>query len=389
MLKVLYSCRLFVKFVLLISSHVFKRSSRSPHFIFLIFTFPKTKMSFFVFQTESVMGSTGLHSFSSNQEKVLQTWAKKTSKWAAEEVLLLGSLPQCLPKHLNELSSIFCQNLVSSLKSFEWTDEPRSISRNLRKLLQNFTSDSSLDPCTIVGLSIASGQIFVYDEIAPPILQLFVLELMKDISFPGLVYLLSPGLAALSLQIDPSNFCNPTQISKANVALKKILFDIHSKDLSCALSRALFVQWSRVAYWLAVMGAIDGNSDFFSTAFKFLFCVNYNTSWCTTSLPCFSVLPLFGVLRRTLSELDDLTSLSVTQIYQKNLEEVTQICTSVASNLVQPKLASICVCLFDRLLILSVHQAGLSAEQVAELVLFSVPVSYLSIYSFCLSRVLF
>ncbi|VDD77631.1 unnamed protein product [Mesocestoides corti] len=121
------------------------------------------------------------------------------------------------------------------------------------------------------------------------------------------------------------------------------------------------------------MGAIDGNSDFFSTAFKFLFCVNYNTSWCTTSLPCFSVLPLFGVLRRTLSELDDLTSLSVTQIYQKNLEEVTQICTSVASNLVQPKLASICVCLFDRLLILSVHQAGLSAEQVAELVLFSVP----------------
>ncbi|KAL5962091.1 hypothetical protein TSMEX_010404, partial [Taenia solium] len=227
----------------------------------------------------------------------------------------------------------------------------------------NLETESSLDPSIIVGFSVINGSISSDGNI----------EFPKKASFLQLLTLLSPKLTVSTFQLSSREICNCIHLPKVKTVLEENLRILQNTDLPEGFTRAMFVEWVRIAHRFSATGLIENNLDYFATGFEFLARLSCGSSRSANLAFRFVTLPLYNMLRMAHSELHDHTHLSVSQVCEGNLREIVNISQSVASALAEPELTSAIVRLFKDFLLHCAYLTNLSAYRLAELLHFLHP----------------
>ncbi|VDO01353.1 unnamed protein product [Rodentolepis nana] len=225
---------------------------------------------------------------------------------------------------------------------------------------------AGLDPSVIVALSLTDGAISSSD-IHFPALQLLACRISTDNTFPHLLTLLSPPLIDCTLQIDPHKLCKRSEFTRINSTLEENLLILRVNDLPNSLARALLVNLTRVAYWLAIEALIVNHMDYFSVSLEFLFHVYSSCSHSANIGAQFLASYMFTTLRCFVNELQDSKNLSVNRITEEVFRDISATSQHLYCTLSDDTLMSVSSSLFKDLIALYVFKSNVPSDQLTDL----------------------
>ncbi|VDL59719.1 unnamed protein product [Hymenolepis diminuta] len=225
---------------------------------------------------------------------------------------------------------------------------------------------TGLEPSVIVALGLIDGSISS-NSVPFPILQILTFRISTDGTFPHLLALLSPKLIDCAIQIDPHKLCKRSEIAKVNSVLEENLLILRITDLPNSLARALLVNLTRVAYWLAIEALLDSQMDYFSVAIEFLFRVYSSCSHGANVAAQFLTSYMFNSLRACISEIQDSEHLSIYRIYVEILQDISMTSQHLSCILSEPTPVSVVSSLFKDLITLYAFKLDVSSERLTDL----------------------
>lgn len=193
--------------------------------------------------------------------------------------------------------------------------------------------------------------------------------------------LLSPKLIDCTIQIDPHKLCRRSEIASVNSLLEENLLILRVIDLPNSLARALLVNLTRVAYWLAIEALIDNQMDHFSVAMEFLFRVYSSCSHDANIAAQFLTSYMLNSLRACISEIQDSEHLSIYRIYAEILQDISAASQHLSCILSETAPVSVVSSLFEDLITLYAFKLDVPSERLTDLLKLVYRVRYLSYLS--------
>nr|CDS33977.1 conserved hypothetical protein [Hymenolepis microstoma] len=225
---------------------------------------------------------------------------------------------------------------------------------------------AGLEPSVIVALSLA-GDAISFSDIQFPTLQMLACKISTDNTFPHLLTLLLPPLIDCTVQIDPHKLCKRSEFTRINSILEENLLTLRVIDLPNPLARALLVNLTRVAHWLAIEALIINNMDYFSVSLEFLFHVYSSCSRSANIGAQFLASYMFTSLRAFVNELHDSENLSVNRIIEEIFRDISSISQHLSCILSEDTLMSVVSSLFKDLVALYAFKSNVPSEQLTDL----------------------